>query len=96
MKVKCADKYRCTSNRCEYCSRNKNAKLKDEFEDLGYEPTCANYYTDCVNDPAYQLHCYEKGWIEYCELDVEDLRKRARQTCSCGYGEPFYKSYKEE
>lgn len=95
-KIKCTDKYRCTSNKCDYCLRNKNARLKDEFKDCGYEPTCANYYTDCVNDPAYQLHCYEKGWVKYCESDVDDLRQKARRTCSCGYGVPFYKSYKEE
>lgn len=96
MKVKCIDKYRCTANKCEYCSRNKNVELKDEFEDCGYEPVCIHYFNDCIYDPAYKLHCHEKGWVKYTESDIEDLKEEVKHNCDCGYGAPWYKSYKNK
>ena len=87
---KCKDRDKCISYKCEFCIRNKDAKLKDQFKSKEYEPTCAYGYTDCICDPAYKLYCYEKGYHDYKYEEIEELVQEVKQGCYCGYGAPWY------
>ena len=93
MKIECKHEDRCISYRyrCEHCKRNKNAVLKDYFNDRGYIPSCVHGYTNCICDPAYLIYCSEKGYHrKLSESRLKKLQEEIKQGCNCGEDAPDY------